>query len=35
MKAARDGDITTLKYLIKDQRIDINIRGPRDFPWVS
>ena len=35
MNAARDGDITTLQYLINDNRIDVNSCGPRYYPWVS
>ena len=35
MKAAADGDITTLQYLIQDNRIDVNTYGPKDYPWVS
>ena len=35
MKAAKEGDITTLEYLIKDKRIDFNTRGTREYPWVS
>ena len=34
MKAARDGDIGTLQYLINDNRIDVNSRGSYRS-WVS
>ena len=35
MKAARDGDVTTLKYLIEEKQIDVNTCGPYGHPWVS
>ena len=35
MKAAEDGDITNLKHLIEEEEMDFDIRGPKDFPWVS
>lgn len=35
MKAAESGDIPTLQDLIQNKRIDVNTRGPSDFPWVS
>ena len=35
MKAAENGDIATLRYLIQDNGIDVDTRGPRDYPWVS
>ena len=35
MNAAHDGDIATLQYLINDNRIDVNSRGPSDILWVS
>ena len=34
MKAAKDGDITTLKELIQEKKIDVNTHGPW-IPWVS
>jgi len=33
MKAAKDGDLTTLQYLINDKKIDVNTRGP-NYRWV-
>ena len=35
MQASKDGNITTLVHLINERRIDVNTRGPRDYPWVS
>ena len=35
MNAAKNGDITTLQYLIQTNRIDVNTLGPRGPPWVS
>ena len=35
MKAAKDGDVTTLKRLIEEEEMDFDIRGPKDYPWVS
>ena len=35
MKATAAGDITTLRYLIQDNGIDVDTHGPRDYPWVS
>ena len=35
MRAAKDGDITTLTHLIKKREIDVNTRGPDDLIWVS
>ena len=35
MKAAEDGNVTTLQYLIKEKKVDVNTRGPDDYPWVS
>ena len=35
MKAARKGDINTLKYLIEDKQFDVDTQGPDDLPWVS
>ena len=34
MKAAENGDITTLRYLIQDNGIDVDTRGT-NYPWVS
>ena len=35
MKAARDGDITTLVTLVQDKKINVDTPGPWDAPWVS
>ena len=35
MRAAKDGDIAKMTDLIKERKIDVNTRGPRDYPWVS
>ena len=35
MRAAEDGSINTLKYLIEEKQIDVNTQGPRYVPWVS
>ena len=35
MKAAKAGNITTLKELIQEKKIDVDTRGPWDHPWVS
>ena len=35
MKAAEDGDITNLKYLITEKHIDVNTHGPSGGTWVS
>ena len=35
MKAARDGDVTTLLTLIQDKKIHVDTRGLKDYPWVS
>ena len=35
MKAAEDGNITTLESLIHNKEIDINTRGPKNYTWVS
>ena len=35
MKAAKDGNINALKYLIEEKQIDVNTQGPRYHPWVS
>ena len=35
MKAAKDGDVTTLQHLIQDNKMDIDTRGPDDYEWVS
>ena len=34
MKAAEDGDITALKDLIVEKKLDVNTKGPW-YPWVS
>ena len=35
MKAAKAGNITTLKELIQEKKIDVDTRGPRNMQWVS
>ena len=35
MKAAEDGDVTTLVALVEDKKMHIDTRGPEDDPWVS
>ena len=35
MKAAQDGNINTLKYLIEEKQINVNTQGPNDLTWVS
>ena len=35
MKAAQNGNINTLKYLIEEKQIDVNTQGPNDYLWVS
>ena len=35
MKAAEDGDITALKDLIVEKKLDVNTKGPWGYPWVS
>ena len=35
MKAAKDGDVDTLEYLIQEKHIDVNTCGPDDYTWVS
>ena len=35
MKAAEDGNINTLKYLIEENQIDVDTHGPDDLQWVS
>ena len=35
MKAAQDGNINTLKYLIEEKQIDVDTQSPNDIIWVS
>ena len=35
MKAAEDGDVTTLITLIQDNKIRVDTCGPNGPPWVS
>ena len=35
MRAARDGDVTTLTTLIQDNKISVDTHGPKGHPWVS
>ena len=35
MKAAKDGDVTTLVALVEDKHMLIDTRGPEGSPWVS
>ena len=35
LKAAKDGDVATLQYLIKEHHYDIETRGPWGRPYVS
>ena len=35
MKAAEDGNVSTMVSLIQDKKIDVNTHGPDDDPWVS
>ena len=35
MKAAEDGDITALKHLIEEEKMDFDIHGPDNLHWVS
>ena len=35
MRAAEDGDVTTLTTLIQDNKIRVDTRGPNGRPWVS
>ena len=35
MKAAKDGDVTTLLILVQDKKIHVDTRGPNDYVWVS
>ena len=35
MKAAEDGDVTTLVALVEEKKLHIDTRGPEDYPWVS
>ena len=35
MKAAKDGDVTTLTALIQDNKMRVDTRGPNIYPWVS
>ena len=35
MKAAKDGDVTTLVALVEDKKMHIDTRGPDDYVWVS
>ena len=35
MKAAEDGNITALKELIQEKKIDVDTHGPLGVPWVS
>ena len=34
MRAAKDGDVTTLITLIQDNKIRVDTRGPKGDPWV-
>ena len=35
LKAAKDGNISDLHYLLEDKKWDVNTRGPNDRTWVS
>ena len=35
MKAATDGDISTLVTIIQDKKIHVDTHGPGGPPWVS
>ena len=35
MRAAKDGDVTTLTTLIQDNKIRVDTHGPNGSPWVS
>jgi len=33
LTAAEDGDVDKVKYLLL--KLDVNTKGPNDWPWVS
>ena len=35
IKAAEEGNVSSLKYLIEEKKIDIETRAPRNPPYVS